>query len=165
MPLDIEAPRPPQTVVERLSPVATKLLSLRARLGAVPYRVFVRTYAWSGGERHRGTRELRDEVEVIPPPDLKGGTSTTVGTQGVAEHAQGLRFERIAPTLAEGLMDLLRAPATASEEILIELEHDGRTGARGKDIYRPAGSLTLDPLRFFYTLPLELLDDRAEVSP
>jgi len=162
MSLSDDRPRMAANLVERQAARADRLRGRYVRLGAVPHRVFVRLYRWDGGARHRGERELAEELELTPPPELRGA-----GSQGYQVNTGGSRAEGtvqlvgISPRYTESDLDLLVSARPASEEVEVVVVPDGREGNDPQTKrYRPLAKPERDVLGFQWTLMLELLDDK-----
>lgn len=162
MTLSPERPRLAATLVERQAARADRLRRRYVRLGAVPHRVFVRLYRWDGGARHQGDRELVEELELTPAPEIRGA-----GSQGYQVNSGGTRAEGtvqlvgISPRYTESDLDLLVGPRDRSEEVEVHVEPDGREGTDPQTKrYRPIAKPERDVLGFQWTLLLELLDDK-----
>lgn len=162
MTLSDERPRLAATLVERQAARVDRLRGRYARLGAVPHRVFIRLYRWDGGARHQGERELIQELELTPPPELRGAGSQTYQVNTGGTRAEGtVQLVGISPRYTESDLDPLVRPRTAAEEVEVHLVPDGREGGDPQTKrYRPVSKPERDVLGFQWTLFLELLDDK-----
>lgn len=164
MSLAADHPRPCLSLVERLSGRADRLRGLEVRLGARPWRVFVRLFRWTGGERFHGQRELAQELELTPPPIVRGESSLRYQVTAGGTRSEGvLRLEEVSPRYTERDLDILRAPLGDTEEIRIDIVHDARDGAEPEvRSYRPAGRPERDVTGLQWTIALEQLAQRGE---
>lgn len=160
--LSPDRPRLAATLVERLSARADRLRKLEVRLGARPWRVFVRLYRWTGAEKWHGTREMVREIELTPAPIVRDeGSLRNAILSGGARPEGTVRLAEISPRYTEADLDILTAPLQATEEVTIEIVHDARDGADPMvRSFSPAAKPERDVLGLQWTLPLTLTQEQ-----
>jgi len=153
--------RPPQTIVEDAGELADEARQILADAGALPHRVFVVVYHWSGGEKGRGEPQLHSFRELTPPPEVTGeGRLRRKFTAGGTTLEGTVKLEAISPRYTEADLDVLLRPMKAGEEVFIEVVHDGRDGAHPeRRAYRPVSKPERRPLDFDWSMELEKSDD------
>ena len=135
-PLPQTTARYPATLIEQLGPVIANVrASLHNQLGTRPYRVFLVTREWSGGERGRGDSTVtRTELgcgkdasgRIAPPRFTAPGLGYQIGQEGVIEVGTGT-IDEIDPTMIEAqLSNLGRLDGT--QAAYIEVRQDARDG-------------------------------------
>lgn len=154
-------PRPPTTLIERLSPVADRLRAVRDRLGLTPWRTFVVGYRWTGGARGRGEPALFKEVELLPRPVLVSSTGLRITPTSGGNTAQGtVRLVEISPRYTEDDLDLLFQPLAPEVEVFIEMALDGRDGATPERYaFRPASKPQRDAGKLQWSIELRAVVD------
>lgn len=164
MALANERPRVAASLIERQTARVDRLRAKLARKGAIAHRVFVRLYRYAGGERFHGRREMVEELELTPPPEVQGvgGQRYSVTTGG--SKADGtIRMVGISPRYTEADLDLLVAERADDEEVEIHLVPDGREGSDPMvKRYRPANKPERGTLTFEWRISLELLDEKRK---
>lgn len=141
-------PRPPRTLMEELAPeIASIRGEVHGMAGVFPYRVFLVTVAWSGGEKGRGKQDEVSRVELgcgkqedgsVSPPEVTLEGSFSRALQGVVDAGQAV-VGKLDPTYTETeLCNYGRLQE--SEESFYEVRRDGRDGAAPD---RPVGRYVL----------------------
>jgi hypothetical protein len=154
-------PRAPATVIERLSPVADRLRSVRDRLGLNPWRTFVVAYRWTGGARGRGEPELVKEIELTPRPRLVDAAGLKVTPTSAGLVPEGVvRLVEISPRYVEDDLDLLFVDRPEAEEVFVEMRLDGRDGASPhRYAFRPAARPAREAGKLAWSLELRAVHD------
>jgi hypothetical protein len=175
--LETDTPREPETVAERLCPVADRLQALKQNLGLIPQRVFVRLYRFSGGRRNYGNMVLVQEKELLPTPEVWGeeGTSRSPKlpkgrfsrSSGGQEQQEAIELRRISSQYTERDLDLLFSELASDCEVYIEIERDNRVGRKAKiRRYRPTARPEFRSEMLGWVAPIELIElyDRSNVK-
>lgn len=162
MTLSNDRPRAPATLIERKAAIVDRVRQKYADKGAIPHRVYVRLFKWSGGKRHIGDQEQIEEVELTPPPELQAASSQRYQVLSGGTRAEGtVRLVGISPRYTEADLDLLIGQRDAADSVEIHMVPDGREGDDPLiKRYRPIGKPERDVVGFQWTLALELIDQK-----
>lgn len=154
-------PRYPETIVERANDVVDRARQIMADAGALPHRVFVVLYKWSGGEVKKGEPRLESFLELTPPPEVLGEDGLKRRFTGGGNTLEGsIRLEGISPRYTETDLDVLTRALGRDEEIFIEVVHDGRDGSNpDRRAFKPIKKPMRRPLDFDWVLELQKSDD------
>lgn len=151
----MDFPRPPQTWVERAALIHDRARQQLVRAGAVPWRVAITSYKWTGGAEAKGRAEIQRVVELTPPPDVLGEGDMRGRAREAGFVREGVvRIVGISARYIEADLDLLFRPLGDAEIVFIEVAHDTRDGVVSppRRLFKPLGTPERDVTGLQWTL-------------
>lgn len=134
---DQEAPDSPEvSFAEEMGAIVDDAMALISEFGLRPYRVWIVTVRWDGGEVGVGEPSVVRERELLPTPWVDTRPIYTEMRSGGRVEQGTIRLREISPRYTE---DDLRGAPGEGEQVFVEIRHDSRDGSTERRRYSVRG--------------------------